>query len=343
MMSKVSSLSLENFGVIPSFDCDSFSRINLIIGENGTGKTFLLKALYSIVRAMEDYHRGDDVNEFNDLLAEKLRWTFQIEKLGDLVTRSSDSDILSLNMKLGDDQVGYQFSQSAMKKITTFDSPKCNRGTNSIFIPAKEVLSLYSVILKSREVDRSFGFDDTYYDLAKALRIAPTLGKNYKSFSDSRKDLKDIIDGKVELDDDSGKWYYKNSYNQKFSIGATAEGIKRLAIMDRLLANGYLDDQSIIFIDEIESALHPSAILRFLDMIAMLAEKTKLQFFISSHSYFVIKKLAILAMDHPDFITCISLNKNGQPDICDLSGGMPENSIIDTSIKIYDEEIEKGF
>ena len=112
--------------------------------------------------------------------------------------------------------------------------------------------------------------------------------------------------------------------------------------MDRLLANGYLDDQSIIFIDEIESALHPSAILRFLDMIAMLAEKTKLQFFISSHSYFVIKKLAILAMDHPDFITCISLNKNGQPDICDLSGGMPENSIIDTSIKIYDEEIEKG-
>lgn len=39
----------------------------------------------------------------------------------------------------------------------------------SIFIPAKEVLSLFSVILKSREIDKSFGFDDTYYDLAKAL------------------------------------------------------------------------------------------------------------------------------------------------------------------------------
>ena len=33
MMSKVSSLSLENFGVIPLFDCNSFSRINLIIGD----------------------------------------------------------------------------------------------------------------------------------------------------------------------------------------------------------------------------------------------------------------------------------------------------------------------
>ena len=63
----------------------------------------------------------------------------------------------------------------------------------------------------------------------------------------------------------------------------------------REVSNGYLDNQSIIFIDEVESALHPTAIYQFLDMIEKIAADMDLQFFISSHSYFVIKKLALIA------------------------------------------------
>ena len=44
----------------------------MIIGENGTGKTFLLKALYSAVKSLEDYKRGDDISPINDILSEKL-------------------------------------------------------------------------------------------------------------------------------------------------------------------------------------------------------------------------------------------------------------------------------
>ena len=71
--------------------------------------------------------------------------------------------------------------------------------------------------------------------------------------------------GKVDYDDNSGKWYYKNQSNQKFSIGATAEGVKKISIMDRLLGNGYVNKESVLFIDELESALHPNAICDFLD------------------------------------------------------------------------------
>lgn len=339
MNNKIASVSLNEYGMIPSFDCQSFSNINLVIGENGTGKTFLLKALYSATRAMEEYKRGDDIKTINEVLAEKLRWTFQVDKLGDMVTRSSNESLI-FEMKLGTDQIGYQFSSSATSKVVTATAPSGKRETNSIFIPAKEVLSLYSIILKSREVDKSFGFDDTYYDLVKALRISPKKGKNYTAFSNSQKLLNSVIDGKVEYDERSGKWFYKNNRSQKFSIGATSEGVKKISIMDRLLSNGYLDNQSIIFIDEIESALHPTAICQFLDMVAKIATDMDLQFFISSHSYFVIKKLALIAKTNPGLVTCISLSKDKKPAVHDLSEGMPDNSIIDTSIALYEEEVE---
>lgn len=338
MKNKIDSLKLHSYGMINDFSCDNFSNINLIIGNNGAGKTCLLKSMYTAVKSLEEYKRGDDIRSINDILAEKLRWTFQTDKLGDIVTKPV-KDSLSFEMAYDDNNLSYSFSKDAMGKIMQLDNRIGNKEGNSIFIPAKEVLSLYSIILKSREVDKSFGFDDTYYDLVKALRIAPRRGKNYSVFAKSRKMLSDIIDGKVDFDDEKGKWEYKKG-NIKFSIGVTSEGIKKISILDKLLANSYLDDTSILFIDEIESALHPSAISKLLDMIDIIANQMGIQVFIASHSYFVIKKLRLIAMKRKQSVMCISLNgENAVVD--DLKDIMPQNSIIDESIRLYEEEIEE--
>ncbi len=113
--------------------------------------------------------------------------------------------------------------------------------------------------------------------------------------------------------------------------------------MDRLLANGYLNTNSIIFIDEIESALHPKAVCQFLDMMDSIANQMGLQIFITSHSYFVIKKLRLIAMKKEHTVSCISLNKGQEAQVCDLYHEMPDNSIIDTSIQLYEQEIEEVF
>lgn len=339
-MYRINSISMKNFGMVEDFSANNLANINLIIGENGTGKTFLLKSLYSAVRSWEEYRRGDDIKPFNEILSEKLRWTYQVEKIGDIVSKGAEKN-LSMHLDFGNESIDYQFTNSSVSKVVNVEVPQSGKEGNSIFIPAKEVLSLFSVILKSREVDKSFGFDDTYYDLVKALRISPTRGKNFTAFANSRKVVTDVINGKVDYDENTGKWYYKNKKNQRFSIGATSEGVKKISIMDRLLENGYLDTNSIIFIDEIESALHPDAVCQFLEMIGMIANDMGLQIFITSHSYFVIKKLYLMAMKKPDFISCISLNKNAPNSICDLHDGMPDNSIIDASIRLYDQEVEE--
>lgn len=75
MGNRIEEVRLENYGTIKKFQCNYFSNMNLIIGENGTGKTFLLKVLYSAVRSMEEYRRGDDIKTISEVLSEKLRWT----------------------------------------------------------------------------------------------------------------------------------------------------------------------------------------------------------------------------------------------------------------------------
>jgi AAA15 family ATPase/GTPase len=331
----IDAIELENFGIIEKLDWQKLGKINLVIGDNGTGKTFLLKSLYTAMRTVEEYKRGDDQTNIAQILYDKLRWTFQPEKFGDLVRKGSKNP-LSLNISFDSKTFCYSFGKDTNKSITNVESGIPPRKDNSIFLPAKEVLSLHNIILKSRDQDQVFGFDDTYLDLARALRYQPTKGKNYPQFAKSRKNLENILGGKIEYKEGSNSWQFKNKGNQTFSMGITAEGVKKIAILDTLLGNRYLTPNSIVFIDEPESALHPKAISQLLDIIAALAE-SGMQFFLASHSYFVIKKLYLISQQKEMSIPIISAETWHSED---LQNGMIDNPIIDESIRLYKEEID---
>lgn len=336
----LTSFCVKNLGPIDSLNCSNLGQINLIVGGNGTGKTLLLKALYSTLKSLEMYQRGNEPKSLAELLSEKFYWTFQVDEIGELVKKQTQSPLsleLSLRGESGEDTVQYHFGKNTSKTIQTVSSEASPRSSNSIFIPPKEVLSIYHLILESRERDRSFGFDDTYLDLVKALQTPPIRGKNYAQFSNSRKHLSDIIGGRITYDTQTKSWQFKQGH-KKIAIGVTAEGVKKISILDTLLGNRYLDANSVIFIDEPESALHPGAISRLLEIMVMLSQ-AGLQFFLASHSYFVIKKLSVLAQKNPE-MTIIILSTDGDAwAISNLADGLPENSIINESIRIYEEKL----
>ena len=350
----INRINLKNFGPLSKFDWGNLGPINLIVGDNGAGKTFLLKAIYCAMRTLEEYKRGNDPRTASEILAENLYWTFQPDKIGDLVTKGG-SGALSSRVQFDQKDFIYSFGKNTTKRISSLVNHVPPRRTNSIFLPAKEALSLQGVILKSREQDKVFGFDNTYLDLARALRPSELSAPAYcpphenhidfvkepgwisNEFAESRRKLEGIVGGRVEYDEMSGQWHFKTG-NQKFSIGVTSEGNKKIAILETLLGNRYLDTNSIVLIDEPESALHPEAISDLLDIVAVLAERG-IQFFLASHSYFVVKKLYLIAQKKNLSIPVIS-------PYCDqwsaenLKDGMPENSIIDESIRLYKEEVD---
>lgn len=331
----IKSIEISSFGPIDRAECNDLGQINLFIGHNGSGKTFLLKALYAALRTVEIYRRGKEQRSEKEILSDKLYWTFQAPTLGELVKKGDNS--LSFSMKSSKDEVfSYGFGNSTIKNVATVGNTFEQKADNTIFIPAKEILSLRDVILEARENFSSFGFDDAYYDLARALRPT-TKGRNVKSFAKARKSLETIIGGRIGYDEKQKAWFFYGDNNKKFDLSITSEGIKKISILDALLGNHYLSKGSIVIIDEAEANLHPEMISRFMDIVFELA-KGGLQFFISSHSYFVIKKLYILAQKHQMSIPTWSFEK-GLAERFDLFEEMPENAIVNESIRLYKQEI----
>ncbi|MEQ1600517.1 MAG: ATP-binding protein [Methylophilaceae bacterium] len=329
---------IENFGPIKNIAVKNLQNINLILGKNGSGKTFLLKILYSTIKSQEEFGRGDDKRDFAEVLADKLYWTFQAEKLGDLVARGVGNR-LKVSVSMSDNTfLAYEFGQDTTKKIAPIHNNLPKRSYNSIFLPPKEVLTLEKVILKSALQDKAFGFDATYADLALALRNPTMRGRNYDAFMKSRQLLEKMFEGRVEFDSGSDKWIYKQG-TSKFSIMTTAEGVKKIAILDTLLGNRYLTPESVIFIDEPESALHPSAIVKLMDILELLA-KSGIQIFIASHSYYVVKKLFLIAQKEKISIPVLSEQQDKVWDFQDLKEGMPDTEIVNESIRLYEEELE---
>ena len=333
-------IKMSNFGPIASLEADGLKNLNLIIGRNGNGKTFLLKALYAATKVTEQYKRGKEQRTFAELLQDKLYWTFQPEKIGDLVRRGENRLEMDMDMMVGKrlGKVSFGFGPSTSKTILAPVNTVETTDVNSIFLPAKEIVSLQEIIKESRsEKYNAFGFDDTYYDLAMAL-TPTTKGKNYKAFASAREELNKTIRGRIEYDKDKKEWIFKDNANRTYAIGMTAEGVKKVAVLDALLGNHYLSRDSVVFIDEPEANLHPELISKFMDIIYTLSE-IGIQFFIATHSYFVIKKMYLLAHQHGISVPILSMEEENGWNQYDLKEEMPDNPIIAESVRLYQEEV----
>lgn len=331
----INDFKLENYGPIIKAEGKKLGRINLILGANSTGKTFLLKALYSAIRSHEEVNKGNNNQDYTEALSDKLYWTFQVDKIGDIVTKGEGRK-LNATISLDDNSsLVFGFGKDTTKKVSPTHNNLSQRNSNSVFLPPKEVLSLMDVIYKSTEIDKIFGFDATYSDLVAALKVPTQKGRNHAAFAKSRKRLEHVFSGKVEFDGKS--WIYKKG-KSKFSIMSAAEGVKKIAILDTLLGNRFLDKDSIVFIDEPESALHPTAIIELLEIITVLAQ-TGIQFFLATHSYYVIKKLVLIANENNMPIPTFMADQDGTwEQSCLLQDGLPENEIINETIRLFEAE-----
>ncbi len=129
----ITDFELTHFGPLENISATDLGRINLFIGPNSCGKTFLLKALYSIIRSQEETGRGNDPRDFTEVLSDKLFWTFQADKLGDLVQRGTGNRLKASVTMDKKHRVAFEFGQDTSKKVSLSDNNLPMREANSIF------------------------------------------------------------------------------------------------------------------------------------------------------------------------------------------------------------------
>ncbi|MFN0048926.1 MAG: AAA family ATPase [Cytophagales bacterium] len=351
----IKSISIKNFMAHSYLSLKNIPEINVIIGKNDSGKTGLLKLLYSTVKSLEIYSLKINTSEttYKKELSEKLLDTFMPRKngLGDLVQKGS-KERLEVDVTFNGDnnrykqQVVYSFGDRTEKNITScsehVESIPSN-AINALFVPAKEVLTAFSDIRNLRDKYYSVGFDDTYLDLIKSLDLPTTKGRVAVELSEVNKSLEELFEGKIEQTGQSDQPFIFKKGNQQFAMQQTSEGIKKIGILTTLITNRQIGKGTILFMDEPETALHPDAIRKLVEMLVAMS-KAGVQIFMATHSYFVIKQLALCSNRDKLNTMCWNLQREfGQPISSSFhnlqDGVLPQNSIIEEATKMFDEEI----
>lgn len=285
----IKNIKLNNFTIFKDNKIEFSSNINIIIGKNSTGKSILMKSLYSVIETLNIYGEEKSKETISYELSKKLKDVFLIEKVGKLTTRLKGSSKTEVNIEFKDSFINFVFSTRS-EKVEIKDIYR-KKLKNAVYIPTKEIISI---------MDRGFiglyekykFIEGVYYDLAKKL------DKPIQSGSYDRKTQKLLK--KLNLDEISRIYRKENEFFTYIKgIGnleskLVAEGYRKLMILIYLIKNGELTSGTYLFWDEPEVNLNPALSKAIAELLIFLTKEFNTQIFIATHDYFIIKYFDIL-------------------------------------------------
>jgi AAA15 family ATPase/GTPase len=282
------SLTIKNFTVFTNSKIEFSPGINVIIGDNSTGKSHLLKLAYSMISTLYLFGRDriQTIEQLEIKFGDKLNGIFKPNILSNLTHKpeheteiSIENDLENLSFSLQNNEIKADHLPSSYPQIAP------------LYFPTQEVLSLQPSVFIALYENRYLPIDETYYDLCKALNL-PLLKKYSAEIQQIIKPLEAELGGKVVLDN-NGRFYLDIPQQGKIEISLIAEGLKKIATLVYLIMNGSLLNGSTLFWDETEANLNPRMRVKVAKALAALA-KQGVQIILTTHDLFLMKELSLL-------------------------------------------------
>lgn len=342
MILSIESIELRNFTVFNNLKTNFSKGINVLIGENGTGKTQLIKAIYANIKISKSNNIDDISKYFKSVNVNDVFFVRQIKPLF-LEVKASKTDNKSdkkylmgkldlkfngINMSFGsNDECSYEISYPS-KEI------KCT------YIPAKDMLTHSKGLVSMADKFNEFPFDKTLIDIIKiaqqwqlkeppkiALKILPILEK--------------MIQGKVVIENE--EFYVKKDNGEMVNFAVEAEGLKKIGLLWQLLMNENITENSVLLWDEPEANINPKFIPDLVEILIEL-QRNGVQIFVTTHDYIFAKYFEVKRYEN-DEIMYYSLYKTDDGVKYENNinfGDLKYNTIRDTFIQLYKDEIERA-
>lgn len=345
----LNSLNIRNLTVFPETNLQFSKQLNVIVGENGTGKTHLLKMAYSaLATSVEEGRKTISSTPTKTLLqtrlAEKLVNVFRPESLGRLARRKQGRERCDIKLTFENNQFDFAFSFATNSKteVVLEQVPESWLDVASVYLPTRELLSIFPNFVSVYE-GHYLEFEETWRDTCLLLGAPLQRGPKEKRIQELLAPLELAMGGSILLDK-NGRFYLKNE-SGRFEMPLVAEGQRKLAMLARLIATGVLLDRGFLFWDEPEANLNPILIKQVARSIITLSS-VGIQVFLATHSLFLLRELAILIADKQ--------NAPFQPRFFGLH--FSDDAVVDRSvivrqgdaiddigdIKALDEELEQS-
>ncbi len=348
---KVKKLTLNNFMLFERAEIDWGKNINVICGENSTGKTTLLKVMYSVLKPLSKGNKEAINREMEEqLFVNKLQGVFRPDgmKIGRLVSRKQGSNRTDFEVLLDKNQkiaIGFGNRQENHADIK-IDASKFSGTYDVIYIPTKEMISTtehFASLYEEYHID----FEEMYYDLAKLLDRPLSKGPNTNEQNEVLKSFEEIMKGQIVQRDK--KFYLKVRGEGEFEMGLLSDGYRKLAMIVYLILSGSMNKNTILFWDEPETNMNPKTIRPIVQALVALA-KMGVQIFVTTHDYFVQQEFNMLTV-YPELnpecldIRFMSLYRDGEMndvkyELEKTASDLKHNAIMQEFDATYDREQE---
>lgn len=289
----IRTLEVQNFTTLPDATWSFAQGLNVIVGENGLGKTHVLKLLYALLKVQAD---AKDLSKgvLERAYADKLTAVFRPESLGRLVKRRQGRSRCEFRLDMSNDgqSMAGAFASNAKSQIEILKAPSKGLARSPAYLPTRELVTLCPWFVSLYE-NYHLEFEETWRDTVSLLGNPSLKGPREKRAAELLRPLEEAMGGKVQVDAASGRFYLQLPGEGRMEMPLVAEGLRKIAMLARLISTGTLLEQGYLFWDEPETNLNPKLIKVVAASIVAVAA-SGVQVFIASHSLFLLRELEML-------------------------------------------------
>lgn len=297
-------LGVEQFTVFSQADFGFTNGLNVVIGENGTGKTHVLKLAYSILSVIADgdrFNRSDRPAKglLEVEVARKLVGVFKPDALGRLARRNRRGRQRSAVTGAFNGDAGtlsFEFHTASDWKVEVTETPRHWLDKPPVYLPTRELLTIYRGFVSLYETSH-LPFDETWRDTCILLGAPLAKGPREQSTRELLVPLEDALGGRVVLNENGG--FYLSIDQVQMEMPLVAEGLRKIAMLARLIATGSLADKGCLLWDEPEANLNPRTVKVVAKTILGLCQRG-IQVVLATHSLFLLREFDIL-MKYPEY------------------------------------------